>query len=163
MSSVSSHLESFYRVSEILTGFSRSDLMGTGAAPEYLSVLTHGAGLTNVEDLLGKALRTRDSERAVRETVWPDPRTGPLARRVIFLWYLGTWVPLPEPWHEEFGPPATPPMAEHIVSRNAYIEGLVWPAIGVNTRGAKPSGFASWGSLPGLSLAEESEGAGPGA
>ncbi|MFZ1415307.1 MAG: hypothetical protein WAS73_12120 [Defluviicoccus sp.] len=62
-------------------------------------------------------------------------RESPLDAAVIELWYLGVWRGL-------MG------TENRVVSARAYREGLVWRAIGLPPKGAKPGGYASWAMPP---------------
>lgn len=85
-------------------------------------------------------------DRALRRAVLSDPKLGPIARRLVKLWYVGIWYELPEIWREQYG--RTEADRTRVVSPQAYQEGLLWPAVGANPPGAKPFGFGIWANPP---------------
>lgn len=145
-------LEHFLELSRDLTAFSRFDLLGTGLAELYLQTLDDvlGAGLTN--DLLSRhqALQLIPDrnvrKQALRVTILGDERLGDVARALTKLWYSGTWFELPHGWSERYGP--QPKDTTFVVSPNAYVEGLLWKAIGAHPAGAKAPGYGSWKTPP---------------
>lgn len=147
-------MDSFLRLSEALTGFSRVDLLGTGLARTYLDTLTGVVGsvaagelLLAGDEVIGDA--RPDDPRVVAglaKRVVGDPRLGPLARNVIRMWYIGTWSQLPAGWGDDRGAPADD--VTRVVSAAAYKEGLVWRAFGTHPPGAKQPGFGTWANPP---------------
>lgn len=145
----------FLALSAELTGFRLVDLQGTGMTQAYYDEVTAIVGericgelwSTSSEILTrcspGSPLREEELDRLVLG----DPKLGPVCRSIIQMWYLGTWAELPPEWRDEHG--ATARGADHVVSGEAYREGLVWTAIGAHPMGAKQSGFGSWGLKPG--------------
>jgi hypothetical protein len=85
-------------------------------------------------------------EASVRREILGDERLGPIARAILKLWYYGTWYALPEAWHQKYGP--APDDMTFVVSATAYVEGLLWRAIGAHPAGAKAPGFGSWAQPP---------------
>lgn len=79
-----------------------------------------------------------------------DARLGPIVRRIIKMWYVGTWYELDTDWQQQYG------MLENnttfVVSPTAYTEGLLWPTIGANPSGAKPFGYGTWAMEPRVGL-----------
>ena len=129
----------FLDLSAALTGFSTVDLLGTGVAEQYLSTARQQSGPEKVDRLLTVWREIRDSEEsletALREKILSMPDLGPLARRIIKMWYLAQWEG--NSFEDTF-----------IVSAEAYQQGLVWDAIGAHPQGAKHPGFGSWSLLP---------------
>ena len=147
-------LDRFLAFSVEATAFSRYELQGTGQAEAYLATVDAVVGPAVVEDLLDTfdavaAAAAGDPERSttlLRRDILGDPRLGPVARNLAKLWFVGTWYELPRAWTEAYqvhGPNET-----FVVSSGAYIEGLLWPAIGANPPGAKAPGFGAWSSPP---------------
>lgn len=140
----------FVHACSVLTGFEPFDLYGTGLVRAYHDLLARMAGPAAVEALetrlhdLPREHEARD--HAIRSTVLADEWLGPVARSLIKLWYLGTWIALPADWHTQYGGDSQD--TTFIPSPQAYIEGLVWPAIGAHPMGAKPDGFGAWASPP---------------
>lgn len=149
-----SRLEDFVAFSAVATGFAAFDLGGTGQAEVYLSTLDDIVGEEIVGDLLAAFSRvTTDPgadeaalQRGLRREVFSDARLGPVARALVKLWYVGTWYGLPADWREAYGENELD--RTFVVSRSAYTEGLLWPAIGVNPPGAKPIGYGMWATPP---------------
>ena len=145
--------ELFIEFSAEVTGFTAFELFGTGMADTYLhEVVTRIIG----EARLGKLL---DAYTAIKPITQPNMRTsrlrreifgdeelGPIARNIIKLWYLGIWEALPQNWVETYGPIAD--NTGFTVNASAYVEGLIWVAIGANPPGAKAPGYGSWAYPP---------------
>ncbi|MBB5535577.1 hypothetical protein [Rhizobium giardinii] len=148
---MSSRFEAFLGISVELTAFSRFDLLGTGLAERYLATLDKVVGGEITDTLLAAfvALPPAEGEariQAVRTTILGNELLGDVARALIKLWYSGTWFELPCAWTERFGP--RPADTTFIVSPDAYVEGLLWKAIGAHPAGAKAPGFGSWAFPP---------------
>jgi hypothetical protein len=147
-------LDSFLRLSEALTGFSRIDLLGTGLARNYLDTLLSVVGTMAAGELLLVGDKIIGSNRpddpkvvaGLTKGVINDPRLGPLAKNVIYMWYLGNWTQLPAGWDNEQG--ATAGDKSRVISAAAYQEGLIWRAIGTHPPGAKQPGFGTWANPP---------------
>jgi hypothetical protein len=149
-------VDAFLRLSAALTGFDRTELLGTGMVPRFYDELTRIIGAREVGTLLAAAGRVEsdhptsgeDFDRALRERILDDNRFGPVARRIVRMWYLGSWVQLPREWRNTYG--ATSLDVDHVVSAAAYREGLAWVAAGAHPMGAKPEGFGAWTRPPRL-------------
>jgi hypothetical protein len=141
-------LADFVGLCALLTGFSAHELRGTGNATLHLATLSDMAGPDHAEALLDAYARLPkdDAARALRQAILSDGRLGPLARNLIRLWYSGVWKQLPRDWHETHGGPAAD--RDFIPAPNAYVEGLLWPAVGANPPGAKPFGYGMWAFPP---------------
>lgn len=141
----------FYELSVLLTGFDETDLLGTGVGHTYFDKLVEGAGENNVSDLLEAVVEVRGSVAQFRRRIWDDEdgRFSPITRNILLMWYLGSWLPLPEEWHETFGN-GVPLLEEQVISPTAYKTGLVWRVIGAHAPGADPPGFGSWSTAPGV-------------
>ncbi|MBX5013007.1 hypothetical protein [Rhizobium lentis] len=148
---MNSRFEPFLGLSVELTAFSYFDLLGTGLAERYLATLDTVVGSEITDALLAAftALPPPESEariHAVRTTILGSELLGDVARALIKLWYSGTWFELSSAWTERFGP--RPANTTFVVSPDAYIEGLLWKAIGAHPPGAKGQGFGSWAFPP---------------
>lgn len=146
--------DDFLNLSSELTGFGTYQLRGTGQADLYLSTLDSVLGQQTVKQLLD-AFRSVISnagddgaaiERGLRRDILSDEKLGPVARRVIKMWYVGIWYELPREWREAHGENDND--RTFVVSPNSYVEGLLWPTIGANPSGAKPLGYAMWATPP---------------
>ena len=147
---MNSRLEIFLSLSVELTAFSHFDLLGTGLTERYLATLDKVVGGEITDALLAAfvALPSEDEARirAMRTTILGNELLGDVARALIKLWYSGTWFELPTAWTERFGP--RPADTTFVVSPDAYVEGLLWKAIGAHPAGAKAPGFGSWAFPP---------------
>jgi hypothetical protein len=142
-------VDSFVALSAALTGFREVDLWGTGQVQAYYDELVATVGDPIVARLLAKgeeALRSIDPETELRLLVLDDDDLGPVARNLIVVWYLGQWDPLPREWRNRNG--ASPLDISRVISADAYVAGLVWPAINAHPMGAKPGGYGSWATPP---------------
>ncbi|KAA9383861.1 hypothetical protein [Neorhizobium galegae] len=148
---MSNRIEIFLALSAELTAFSRFDLLGTGLAEAYLGTLDRVVGDDITDALLAAFVALpppEDSTRsqALRATILGNELLGDVARSLTKLWYSGTWFELPYAWTQRFGP--KPADATFVVSPDAYVEGLLWKAIGAHPAGAKAPGYGSWAYPP---------------
>ena len=74
--------QSFIELSATLTGLSRVELLGTGLADEYWSVVVAEVGQETADQLLNKWQQVQRSSlpmpTALRQELLGDPRLGPL-------------------------------------------------------------------------------------
>ena len=148
-------IEDFYSLSVPLTGFTETELKGTGAAETYFNQLSEAVGDSVLTTLNRRWLVVQkaaggDSDKlksGLRKEILSDPMLGPVTRNILKMWYIATWYPLPNEWMERYvhsqssgGP--------KILSPQVYKEGLVWKAIGRHPMGAKWPGFGSWEVKP---------------
>jgi hypothetical protein len=82
----------------------------------------------------------------VKEQLFEDPDYGPIARNLTALWYTGQWSQLPAEWRNAQGAWAND--TTYVVSPSAYVEGLVWKAMGTHPKAAKQPGYGSWALPP---------------
>ena len=139
----------FLDLSELLTGFTRVQLLGTGVAGDYLRALEEVVPANVVNELL--AAYAQLPADGVRETaaaseILADPKLGPVARNLITMWYCGTWAELPDEWREAHG--TSPLDADRVISPEAYLAGLQWVAAGAHPMGARQQGFGAWALPP---------------
>ncbi|WDE13479.1 hypothetical protein [Thalassomonas haliotis] len=152
-------LTDFYQVSVVLTGYNRSRLMATGVGEEYFQVLSSLVPEKIIDELFicSKALAHEYKGQALnekfREQILSNDRLGPVARNILKMWYLSLWYQLPQSWRESYGLPSQSPGkyqdVDFVISENAYIQGLVWPALGSHPMGAKQPGYGTWAFKPG--------------
>ena len=154
-------VDTFLRLSVILTGFDEDFLHGTGMLQTYYDELLRIIGAREAGELFGAfepIAHPDDSafnpstfdHTAFQKKVLCDPRFGPVARNVTTMWYLSSWFQLPREWRDKYG--ATSYDTDHVVSAAAYRESLVWPAAGTHPMSAKAPGFGTWAkasALPG--------------
>lgn len=146
--------ETFLSLSAILTGYSRADLLGTGLAGKYYDKLSSivdedicGAlWIAAREAMSGPGVREKDAKRRIRKLVLGNPKLAPLALNLIGMWYLGSWSQLPQSWRNRYGAKADD--VDHVISTEAYQEGLIWQAIGAHPQGAKQQGYGAWALPP---------------
>ncbi|HLO47399.1 MAG TPA: hypothetical protein VK211_03130 [Kamptonema sp.] len=153
-------MEYFLDLSVALTGFSRFHLLGTGQASLYFETVRDIIGRDLFEELLQTFHRldvksqSYDDEsilnKGLRGEILGSEKLGPIARNIIKLWYVATWYQLPRAWRDVFGTKEKD--EDFIPSPQAYPEGLLWPAIGVNPPGAKGLGYGTWSEPPSVSL-----------
>lgn len=144
-------LETFLDLSVELTAFSRFDLLGTGLADLYLATLDRVVGTDMADTLLAAytglaPTQGPERQRALRISILGDELLGDIARTLIKLWYSGTWFAMPYAWTQRYGP--KPADGTFVCSANAYVEGLLWKAIGAHPAGAKAPGYGSWAYPP---------------
>ena len=142
----STDLDDFVAMSAVLTGFAASILKpATDAQQQALQYLDFLQGSTSgvAQDL--NALL--DVYRANRGR--PDPIIGAailasasaeLARRIMKLWYTGSWY---APYD-----PATGANMLRVVSSQAYTNGLVWKAAQAHPMGFSVMRFGYWAATP---------------
>ncbi len=149
-------LEHFLAFSAELTAFTAFELRGTGQAEAYLETLENLVGPSVLADLLREFGLASTCGPAgspqrlayLRRQVFGNERLGPVARNLIKLWYVGTWYELPTAWRERYDVGGM--AGDFVVSPAAYVEGLLWTAIGAHPAGAKGQGFGSWASPPSI-------------
>lgn len=142
--------DKFLAFSAEITAFTTFELLGTGLVDDYLAAVIDVVGEATVEELLRAWDRVCESgavtEENLRREIFGDEKLGPIARNIIKLWYIGTWYQLPYAWTQSFG--AREKDVTFVVSPAAYVEGLLWPAIGSHPPGAKAPGYGSWANAP---------------
>ncbi len=146
-----SHAELFLSLSVALTGFDRAELQSTGMVDTYQATVLSVVGddafgdlLTAWHEILHHSEKKQDEE--LHKLLKDDPYLGPVAQNLGYLWYTGSWQQLPWAWRNAHGAQATD--VSRIVSKEAYVEGLVWRAMGTHPQGAKQPGFGSWAMKP---------------
>ncbi|MCX5214323.1 hypothetical protein OG689_34535 [Kitasatospora sp. NBC_00240] len=142
----------FTDFSVALTGFDRAELAGTGLIETYYTTLLQIIGEREAGHLFQAAAEALAADRedpdgdALRTRVIENRRYAPVVVNLIKLWYLGSWYPLSGGYRDVNG--STADDVEHVVSPQAYREGLVWTAAGAHPMGAKQPGFGSWAEPP---------------
>ncbi len=148
-------LDNFVALSSALTGFTPFRLRGTGQAELYMNTVQDIVGAETMDALLTTWRAGHDAagdegaqERALRRDILSDPKLGPVARRILKLWYVGTWYALSSDWQEAYGGSSSD--RTFVVSADSYVQGLMWDAIGANPSGARPLGYAMWAVPPAI-------------
>ncbi len=150
----SNPMEAFLSLSALLTGYTKTDLLATGLAGQYYDKLSSivdedicGALWTATREAMkGLGIRPKVAERRIRKLVLSNAMLAPLAINIIAMWYLSSWSQLPQAWRSLYGAKAND--VDHVISAEAYQEGLVWQAIGAHPQGAKQQGYGAWGLPP---------------
>ena len=142
----------FMDLSEVLTGFDQADLVATAMGSTYFNELLQNAGSTATGELL-QAYEQITREFPVRDERFLDAVAtrimvpfAALAQNIVTLWYLARWNQLPGAWRAAHGASASD--QDHIVSADAYVQGLVWKAMDSHPRAAKAPGFGTWAFPP---------------
>ena len=145
--------QQFLAVSEVLTAFSEVELFATGMAGAYWQTFVSVVGVANAGDFLSQCATAFARSSSLDELeanfdklVMKDTKCGPLAKNIITMWYLGQWNQLPPAWRDSFGGNFND--QTFIVSSEAYVQSLVWPAFGTHPQAAKAPGFGSWVEPP---------------
>lgn len=154
MTTRQSELNDFLALSTVVTNFTVFNLQGTGQANVYYDTVVSVVSEDTMGELLAefRAVQsdTRDDpdllDKRLRIDILSNEKLGPITRNIIKLWYIGTWYQLPQAWRERFG--ADENDKTFIPSPNAYVEGLLWPAIGAHPPGAKAPGYGTWTAAP---------------
>ena len=142
-------LAQFIQFSSVITHFNELAIKGTGQSEVYFSLLEKMIGTRNFNALLdcfstlAKQTSKLDKlETSISQIMLTDPLYGPLTLNLVQLWYAGSWQQLPDDWRNRYGQSSLD--TDHVVSPEAYTEGLVWPAMETHPQGAKQPGFGTW-------------------
>ena len=147
----------FLAFSAELTGYSETDLEGTGNVDAYHALVDQQCGPTicdmfyaaaqGVVQATGAAARAE----AMRIDVLASPTVWPLCQAIIMLWYLGAWTTPPATWYQGAGSPmpaGVTPGNTVVPSAQAYTAQLAYRAAGAHPPGANPTGYGSWSLDP---------------
>ncbi|MCG7535687.1 hypothetical protein [Pseudoalteromonas sp. OOF1S-7] len=152
-------LTDFYRLSATLTGYDEVELQGTGVGPTYCKTLSQWVRQDVIQELYHRAeeigsLECESNQAQFYDRIWNCAKLGPVARNITKMWYLSIWYQLPADWNALYGvddfSADKKPVEDYVISSNAYIQGLVWNALGSHPMGAKQPGYGTW-ALPGQS------------
>ena len=142
--------DQFLRLSACFTGFSQAELLGTGLVLDYYKVVNTivdstitGAMFLEFEQSV-KATGC-DTEAAASQLL-QDLKFGPVIKNIVTLWYLGQWNQMPSQWRNIYGASALD--RDHVISAQAYKQGLVWTAMGAHPMGTKQQGYGAWALPP---------------
>jgi len=130
----------FLTISAYLTGFSETDLLGTGmVAPYYAAIRDNndpevlGYFYEEVAAILASSHGDEASiNEAIAARLIPDSCYNGIAKTIILLWYTGNY-------------------GNDVLSTDSYKEALVWNVAGAHPPGAKQPGYGSW-ALPPFSV-----------
>lgn len=136
----------FINLSAELTGYSPMQLIGTGMCDQYLAELGRVLPAGMVDKFLSAYARLLAHGGSPALEILQDATWGPVARRVMILWYCGSWTALPDTWHTIHG--SSTADTSHVVSAEAYQAGLQWVVAGAHPAGARQQGFGAWAQAP---------------
>jgi hypothetical protein len=147
-------LAHFLALSAVLTGFEQVDLQGTGLVFTYYHAFTGIVSPAISEELWKLASKIIEGNHhdegamnaAIRREILASLEYGPLATNIIQMWYLGSWIQLPQAWRNQFG--ASPADVTKVISAEAYKQSLIYDVMGAHPPGAKQPGFGSWSQPP---------------
>lgn len=142
--------DQFIAISAALTAYSTTEkTTATGQAAEYGNIVLGVVGSAIAGDFLsvcGVAFAKSEDidalEKNLDRLVMEDPCYGPIGQRILGLWYVSTWNPMPAAWCDAYGIGENDVM--FIPSPAAYKAGLVWPTFGSQPPAAKAPGYGSW-------------------
>jgi hypothetical protein len=147
-------LAHFLALSGVLTGYEQVDLQGTGLAATYYETFTGIVRPEICEELWKLSSKIVEGHRhdegamnsAIRHEILASLEFGPLATNIIQMWYLGSWIQLPQAWTNQFG--ASPADVTKVISAEAYKQSLIYDVMEAHPPGAKQPGFGSWSQPP---------------
>lgn len=160
----SQQIDYFHELSTLLTGYDLVTLHGTGMGDLYLKSLQEILGEALVEEFLGsffqKTRKFRSSSIGWLKNILhldladlglqifflEDDKWGPICRNIIKMWYMGNWYQMPDEWRKNYVSSTLD--TTKVLSKEAYIEGLVWKAIGTHPKSAKHPGYGTWQFAP---------------
>jgi hypothetical protein len=143
------NFNNFVGLSSILTGYPQDQLAPAidpiGLASEYLNwMMQHADQAAFLKTLstyqtIAASVPPADQSAQVQTQILSDPVMGPIARRIIRLWYLSTWYTTEPP---------DPNMDGQVISMNAYTMGLAWDAAQAHPMGYSELHFGYWAVAP---------------
>lgn len=140
-----------------VTGYTPSDLEGTGLVDEYQALVAQQVGPAITQRLYATVRRVlahppgKTREHAMQVDLIASPTLWPVVTSLIQLWYLGSWTSMSAAWYALAGeqpPKGVTPGSSHVPSPQAYVEQLAYRAAGAHPPGAKPTGHGSWAIAP---------------
>ena len=155
------NFNNFVGLSAILTGYTQDQLAPSvdpiGLASEYLTWVEQHTDqdafektLTTFQNIASQfpppldptnpdPSQVAEISAAVQQQILSDPVMGPIARRIIRMWYLATWYT---------SEPPQPTEPSEVVSMNAYTMGLAWDAAQAHPMGYSELHFGYWAMTP---------------
>jgi hypothetical protein len=147
----------FLAFSAELTGYSETDLEGTGNVDAYRALVEQQAGplicdmLYAAAEGVVQATGAGARAEAMRIDVLASPTVWPLCQAIVTLWYQGSWASPPAAWYHGANspvPPGVTPGAPVTLAALAYTAQLAYHAAGAHPPGANPTGYGSWSLDP---------------
>lgn len=141
----SEDLKLFLDISVQLTGFTESELKGTGMLDTYYNTLLQNTVeedinffFQRVKSILKAPKQTQAGiEEAISTQLIPNSEYGALAKNIIMLWYTGSLFDM-----------ALTSQPNHVVNAESYTQGLMWAAGHTHPPAAKQPGYGSWANPP---------------
>ncbi len=138
-------LKLFLDISVQLTGFTESELTGTGMLVTYYHTILQNSDeenikyfFENVRSILKAPKQTQTGiEEAISTQLIPNSVYGALAKNIIMLWYTGNLFNM-----------ALAAQPNQVLNAESYTQGLMWAAGHTHPPGAKQPGYGSWAHLP---------------
>ena len=147
----------FLAFSAELTGYSETDLEGTGNVDAFQALVEQQAGPLITDMFYAAAegvVQAHGAEAratAMNINVLQSPTVWPLCQALLTLWYVGSWTSLPASWYQAVNtpvPPGVTPGNAFTPSAQAYTGQLAYIAAGAHPPGANPTGYGSWSIDP---------------
>ncbi|UTH75180.1 hypothetical protein [Chromobacterium sp. IIBBL 290-4] len=139
----------FLQASCKLLEFSLYQLQGTGVAATLCEFCRDYVGPERFDGWMEQLLELPSEPLAKEQAMFKllnDDFYGPITRNLQMVWYLGSWLQLPESWQQRYAPDK--PNTSVVVSSQTYQQGLVWPLLDAHPPGAKQQGWAVWSRPP---------------
>jgi len=137
--------DSFLTTSSRLTGFSTTELQGSGMSQSYWDTLVTHLGEEQSQKLTDELAKPTDDLKLFLQKAQKSPATRTFMVIVAYLWYTGAWPLLPKDLQDQIPVGARSPF---VVSPESTRQGLVWYAFGGHAPGAHPQGHGSWNRDP---------------
>ena len=149
----------FLELSAELTGYSATDLEGTGLVDTWQGLLEQQAEGSTIDQLYAAARRVLEHPsgparaHAMKMEIVASPTYWPMCTAVIQAWYMGAWTNFGAAWYTFIGekpPKGVVPGATHVPSAQAYEQQLSYRGAGAHPPGARPTGHGGWSHSAGV-------------
>jgi hypothetical protein len=148
-------IQTFAEMSAALTGFT-VDAIRPGIDPIGLSTSYYGFVNERSPALLAALLgafvenRGKPAQEIADLLLETKTRAAPsaraqLAQSIVSMWYLGSWY-VPDPGLPKDNPPSF--LLKQVISKQAYVNGLVWKVAQAHPMGYSQFTFGYWGKTP---------------
>lgn len=148
----------FLQLSAEVTGYSATELEGTGLVDDYLTLVRSELGdavMQQLDDATRHVMSHRRAAaraRAMQLRILASPVLWPAVAAIMQLWYLGSWTSMSAQWYALAGFKAVPagitPGKTRVPSAQAYERQLAFRGAGAHPPGALPTGHGSWAIPP---------------
>lgn len=126
----------FLSISASLTGFSETDLHGTGMIETYYNTFLEKGSPEDISNFFLEVNEVfnpaNDTEEKINKQIDKhlfNTNSADLTKNLITMWYTGNW-------------------GQDVISPESYVQGLIWNAAQTHPPGAKQPGFGSWAEKP---------------